>query len=816
MSDNHLSDFAIGAIFLAFCFVFCFVFAVSMCVLKRSGRPSENADKFHPQKCRHTICNKCPPPSVVRRGLKAVERFMFLHEQNSNVHSTLCRPSCSFCLEVFGCSALEHWTSRQGAARAHSSSPSASATAVAGRPVGLSASPSRSSSDSTSSSSSLSSSQSAPSPSFQTPKRSRTPSSPSTATFSPLVVAADPLIDLFLSNVKEFVASLGPNSPIRRPLVQALSKDLPFAFVSRFMPLAKRTFYRAKNEETTKTLVEFTDPISVHGVVGTTRDRKSAAKEEAVQFWYSSSTRTHRTNETGDRLDVYHCCLTRTEVFNNYVIWIAAKNNMPVVDSELKDKTFLTFPAELPADSCVGKSLFFQLRPVNVHFHEIVEASCPICRDGGNARTALENTWRDHEAACAGCVCDRKTCGCGEFVYCRCVSPTQTCPKWLQLLEEKEGLGGRVREWRESLRHLTSHQHTVFAQRQAFNQSRNNVGLRGFPTLIFVMDFSGYRKAYDRRSSLGDAFFAFQALHITVFSREDDQVARRNFDYFSPDENDYFFVRRSLLDLFGILRDEVKNECVEFWTDGGPKHFKTRRSIFFGVCELKSLFRCGRILWNFFASHHGKSICDAHAAHVKHVLHKLARAGVRSEGAEDFARAAEKVRRTRATSFKFLNKSNAFDVTSMQGIKSFHCFEVVLQPSDAQASILCKTLTTDGDGVVLVVTSSYSVDENGDASNLDVSRKQGRLEKEEVLQLSCIGTEVEVLYEVEFGDGVRESEWSVGVIKAYEKTQDENGIDVELVRVFYSKEKNDHLDEDEELTVNIADGNVRIRRRQRL
>lgn len=601
---------------------------------------------------------------------------------------------------------------------------------------------------------------------------------------------------------------MGPNSQFRRSLLQTLTKNLSYPAVNSFFSISKSTFARAKNENLTRSMLDFTEPLTLHGQLGVEKPRKTEAQENAVAFWFQCATRTHRVNDEGDRMDVYHCAFTKTEVFNKYVIEAALRANLTVVESELEDSTFLKFPEALDSETYVGKSLFFELKPSNVILSEIVESSCPICRDGYAAEEALNRLREEHRVTCAGCDCDGPVCECGAM-GCKCCRPAP-CVDWLQFLHLKS-LNSQVERWRGTIADRKAHQVTVRAQRTTFKNRRGSLGTRGHPDFIIAMDFSGYRKAYDRYSSLGDAFFANQALHLTLHSRADDgSLKRENFDYFSPEENDYYFVRRSLLDLFHGLGDRLKGKSVEFWTDGGPKHFKTRRSVFFVVAELHSLFPC-TIRWNFFASHHGKSVCDAHAAHVKHVLKRLARAGTRSEGADHFAAAARKVKKTSAKSFQFLNKTTTFDVSAMAGIKSFHSFELSSQPSASVSIILCRTLSTDAEGVFMRVESTYSVDEHSDASVLDRAEPVKGEGTKAKGSFTVVGTVVEVGYVVAAAeDGSSKTEWSVGTVTKHEKTTTRAGKVLDMVRVFFSAAQNPHLDEDEVALVDPAAGDIRI------
>lgn len=112
---------------------------------------------------------------------------------------------------------------------------------------------------------------------------------------------------------------------------------------------------------------------------------------------------------------------------------------------------------------------------------------------------------------------------------------------------------------------------------------------------------------------------------VLEYYQPDGSFARRNFDFLCTDEtnkNDYHFVLHVWVWLFLHLNLQRDFDQIEIWSDGGPHHFKTRYCQFMWHCL--SLLRFGgkRITHNFFASYHGHSLADGHAASVKRCLLK--------------------------------------------------------------------------------------------------------------------------------------------------------------------------------------------------
>ena len=106
---------------------------------------------------------------------------------------------------------------------------------------------------------------------------------------------------------------------------------------------------------------------------------------------------------------------------------------------------------------------------------------------------------------------------------------------------------------------------------------------------------------------------------------EDGQRKRINLDYLCdcPDsnKNDYHFVLHVWLKLFLDHNINDRFNIINIWTDGGPHHFKTRYCQWMWHFLSTYRFSAKPIIHHFFASYHGHSLADAHAASIKKVLH---------------------------------------------------------------------------------------------------------------------------------------------------------------------------------------------------
>jgi hypothetical protein len=104
----------------------------------------------------------------------------------------------------------------------------------------------------------------------------------------------------------------------------------------------------------------------------------------------------------------------------------------------------------------------------------------------------------------------------------------------------------------------------------------------------------------------------------------DGKRVRDNLDFLCdcPDtnKNDYHFVLQVWLRLFLSKKLIDHFDSIDIWTDGGPHHFKTRYCQAMWHWLSCCRFAARRISHHFFASYHGHSLADGHAASIKRVL----------------------------------------------------------------------------------------------------------------------------------------------------------------------------------------------------
>eukprot|EP00808_Paulinella_micropora_P018492 g81440.t1 len=154
-------------------------------------------------------------------------------------------------------------------------------------------------------------------------------------------------------------------------------------------------------------------------------------------------------------------------------------------------------------------------------------------------------------------------------------------------------------------------------------------------------------------------------------------------------KNNFAYVHEAFLKAFERIQKIVAEKAnstlrgVDIFSDGGPNHFKiSSTNAFFST--LKAKYNLIRLRWLFFASYHGSSLCDGHAAVIHHVLNAVAFNEDKPWHTVDELIAAIKERCSRACPIKLdrvptsLELPLSFEVKTLEGIRSrFFFFEAV-------------------------------------------------------------------------------------------------------------------------------------------
>jgi hypothetical protein len=174
---------------------------------------------------------------------------------------------------------------------------------------------------------------------------------------------------------------------------------------------------------------------------------------------------------------------------------------------------------------------------------------------------------------------------------------------------------------------------------------------------------------------------------------------------------------------------------VHYVSDGGPKHFKTKGTIFFVCVQLPRKFGLASVTYHFWLSNHGKWVYDAMAAVLKRQILILGRAERRAvAGAEEYVAVANsKVRNMTGEAFRFVNQSATYAVAGFDdtGLRKYHAFRCLdfagPAPADRVYNIQCKVTSKDARDPLLVTRArpAFDVGAGLDLSELDVQEKTG-------------------------------------------------------------------------------------------
>jgi hypothetical protein len=200
----------------------------------------------------------------------------------------------------------------------------------------------------------------------------------------------------------------------------------------------------------------------------------------------------------------------------------------------------------------------------------------------------------------------------GQFDCSRCITFQK-----LQHIPE----GELTVEQANDMRGCKIHRNVRTIQQTAYQSTRFSLKKR---QLLVVMDFTSALLTPKMGHTQSHAVVQDCIVVLEYLSPSGARV-RENLDFLCDcsvtNKNDYHFVLQVWLVLFSIKRLLVHFDCIDIWSDGGPHHFKTRFCQWMWSWLSVHRFASRRISHHFFASYHGHSLADAHAASVKRTIH---------------------------------------------------------------------------------------------------------------------------------------------------------------------------------------------------
>lgn len=228
---------------------------------------------------------------------------------------------------------------------------------------------------------------------------------------------------------------------------------------------------------------------------------------------------------------------------------------------------------------------------------------------------------------------------------------------------------------------LAKHQLTMF-KRQKLELQQN--------ACLIIMDFS---KFYTENGKVSDLILVLYQKNV-----ETNKLEWKYLDHFAMEKQSFSFVKAVWLQLF----DSQELECFDsiyIWSDGGPQHFKIKKTIqFFSYCRISSH---KHITYNFFASGHGHSMCDSHTGVGKQKLLREERSQQQqTKGLQQVASSFAELDKTSVVSMNSIEDANLIAKGMSEGIKKYHEFYFLLEPG----KVACREQTGVGPAIVQFVS----------------------------------------------------------------------------------------------------------------
>ena len=224
-------------------------------------------------------------------------------------------------------------------------------------------------------------------------------------------------------------------------------------------------------------------------------------------------------------------------------------------------------------------------KPKTIHAAAQQYCVCHHCKEGQDAKQMLETLRNSIHSKCQQC------------------SRNHECEAEKNLRDEKKE---KLQDTLNQCENYKSHKRIANHQADAFSKAIQE--LKEGECLV-VEDFAGrFIVKQDIKLSQRD-FFARKGIPDLVlfcYYKKGDKTEKHIFDILAKKEEkeDFFYLRSAWLHLLNENTFFDQFQKIIVFSDGGPKHFKTRRSLcLFSLLDAKYP---QDISWNFFQSCHGK------------------------------------------------------------------------------------------------------------------------------------------------------------------------------------------------------------------
>jgi hypothetical protein len=445
---------------------------------------------------------------------------------------------------------------------------------------------------------------------------------------------------IITNNAINLIKDLPTKSPFRKPLLSKLTKNISNKNSSKLFNISKSIISTSQKLENSKNIL-FTMKYLPYV------ERKKVTQNHInhiINIWnkYSkeSATRTICINRKSKKyIPVRWIALEKKSIYNKYL------------ESEL--------PNNIQNHISIGT--FIALKPKNVKILQKKEALCIHCKIGYQYIDKFKIIIQQIHKNCFGC------------------NKNEKCPQYQKYIKI-EGNFEKLQNIQDEIEIFENHKKIYQHQDLQYNLDIKNLKKN---EIIIIQDFSAkFFLSYSFQETQQEWFLkdTINDLVLTLITKKNNELKKEYLNFFNnTQESDFIYVKNVWEYL---INDENINlnsfSKIKVWSDGGPKHFKTRRTMNYFSKILNQ-----KIIYNFFCSCHGKGNfiililigpCDGHIGVCKRKIKNKSKS-VDIKGIEEIKEIILQCENTSVIILNEMKNIDKDDCTSLNDISLFHQFK---------------------------------------------------------------------------------------------------------------------------------------------
>ncbi|EFC35734.1 predicted protein [Naegleria gruberi] len=463
------------------------------------------------------------------------------------------------------------------------------------------------------------------------------------------VVNNDPLEASYIKMgraVVKLIQELPITSPLRRPMVAKICKTVRPKDAVIILNFDESTIRKAKKESDDFVLMMKSKPNS-------TREKISATDIDRIQkYWYDS------------------CRVSSTDV-------LQAKRKSATSEAVIVSKYWQDSPTcwifqqyvdfsehnQIPYHS-IGT--FVKYKPNNIRPSKKLEGICPICKDFKNNKAKYEEADQllKHFKQEPECDCNH----CQHYSENSQVELIALQRKYEKHLLHAQLIVDKSKYWEKAKQELKEDE------------------------LIVVMDFASGWEVIDKAVETTNEFFEkhyIKDMIVVVVRKLGGEFHYTYFDLINDNHtSDHHYVREAWDYLLSSEEIFTNKSKIFLFSDGGPAHYKMCKTVVM-IGEMTRKYDIN-IEYNFYPSHHGKGLCDAHiGVGKKYIKNKVKSREVEVESIDDIEMLLKQLKGTKVIRLDNIKTFEDYNVENIDKVRSFHQYTYEFD-SENNMSLLCK------------------------------------------------------------------------------------------------------------------------------